>query len=51
MRPASQSLTVCCAGLQLGVGEGGVLLRHGAEALDGVHQVLLVQVLGRKPSR
>ena len=31
--------------LQVGVGERGVLLRHRAEALDGVHQVLLVHVL------
>lgn len=48
-RAATPRLThgLQAAALQVGVGEGGVLLRHGAEALDGVHQVLLVQVLER----
>lgn len=50
-RAATPRLThgLQAATLQVGVGEGGVLLGHGAEALDGVHQVLLVQVLERSP--
>lgn len=35
--------------LQVGVGEGGVFLGHGAETLDGIHQVLLIHVLQKEP--
>lgn len=34
---------------QVGVGECGVLLSHGAEALDGIHQVLFVHILKKEP--
>lgn len=30
---------------QVGVGEHGVFLPHGAEALDGVHKLLIVHEL------
>lgn len=47
MRPAFQphSRFAGARALQVGVGEGGVFLGHRAEALDGLHQVFLIDVL------
>lgn len=41
----------CLAGFrpsQVGVGECGVLLSHGAETLDGIHQVLFIHILKKR---
>lgn len=34
---------------EVGVGKGGVLLGHGAETLDGVHELFFVHILKSKP--